>query len=102
MRILKVTQKQSFAFSSDRKIFLGPINFWQGSNPSFYLSKNELRKNCCENHQAKDMMPYMFFSICSLTLRTLKFWHTDVIMYSDSIVIVEPLPVRFFGEHIRC
>ena len=56
MMMLKVTQKQSFVLSSVSVffelyslgkvwVFLNELVFCQISNLSFYLSKNQLRKN---------------------------------------------------------
>ena len=41
------------------------ISFFQISNLSFYFNKNELKKNCKENHYVKGVMPdtYLFAQV---------------------------------------
>ena len=67
------------------------ISFCLISNPSFYLNKNELRKNCLgksigERYDAW----YLLFGICTRTSHTPKFWNTYVITYGYFMIIVEP------------
>ena len=98
--ILKVTKKQSFTLSSDSFLkyiyrvkewiffkYNFNISFCRISNLSFHLNKNELRKNCWENHYVKGVTP----DIIGICPRTPKFWHTYVITYGDFMVIVKPL-----------
>ena len=75
---LIVTQKQSFAFSSGNIVFeiysqgygvdfflneTSILFFGRISDLSFYLSKNELRENCQENHYVEAMTPDIYFLI---------------------------------------
>ena len=99
---IKSDEKQSFKhwnifFRLRRGFSLNETSillFCQISNISFYLNKNDIRKNCQENHLVKVVKRYsawcMLFGICPRTLLTPKFWHMYVMTYGNFMVIVEP------------